>query len=395
VAELDGAALAEAWRAAHHRIADDGNGHHQALWHVRPSPVGHFLASPGRMLALHKRRELPVPRPVVGTHNRFLRLAHLRAALEDAHADERALRKTFGDDVVEFVLRDAERTGAWVSRVEQGRVVRAPILRGPRGVDAPDPSRQALTSQVLDVVDDRTGEILEQVDQLVAATRFHPKRVVAVGPRRYRVPLHALDDKRRQLRVVPADPKDAPTLPLLRFALEPRSVLVDQVHRQQGGIEVTTLTLSALVTEEVYGAWVPGLDQRETFDPVRSRYDTEVRLILPAGAEPGRALGHLAGLLDALLPAHLRIAGDDAEVIAVGAGLDNGTGPGLAVVDRHIGGLGIARTLDDGTVVELLRWARAVLYACDCEEGCPRCTPESVLRLGPDKKGVLRMLPVG
>lgn len=394
VAELDGADLAAAWRAAWHVLHDPDVPIHHALWHVHPSPLAHFLTARGRLRALHDRRELPVPRPVVGTANRFLRLAHLRAALEDGHADERALRKAFGDDVVDFVLRDAERTGTWVARIEDGQLVRAPVLRGPPGVDAPEPGDEALTSHHVEVIDGRTGEVLTRVDSLLAATRYHPKRVFGLGSRRYRVPLHALDAKRGRVLVEAADPRDAPTLPLLRFALEARRTVVERVSRRQGGIEVTTLTVDAVITEEVYGAWVPGQDQRETFEPVRARYDSEVRLILPERAEPGPGLGHLAGLVRALLPAHLRLDADDFEVIAVGRGLRPGLGAGIAVIDRHVGGLGIARTLDDGTVIEVLRWARAVLYACSCEQGCVDCTPESVLRARPDKQAVLRMLPV-
>jgi len=396
VASMTAQDLPDAWREAHHRLPDPAARTHHALWHVRPSPLGHFLTSPGRLRSLHQRGELPRPRPVVGTRNRFLRLAHLRAALEDGHADEIALRKAFGDDVVDFALAEAEPTGTHVARVVDGdRVVRAPVLRGPHGVDAPEPGREALTAQRVSILDDGTGTLLGQVDEQVVATRYHPKRVFARHGRRYRVPLHTLDNKRGQLRVVPADPRDAITRPVLRMLLEPRDTVVDPVTRRQGGLEVTTLTLAALVTEEVRGAWVPGQDRAETFEPVRSRYDTEVRLLLPARAEPGPALGHLAGLVGSLLPSHLAIGPDDAEVIVVRAGLRPGLGAGVAVVDRHVGGLGIARALDDGTVVELLRWARAVAYACPCDKGCYRCTPESVLRMGADKQGVLEILPVG
>lgn len=394
VARLSGHQLSQAWRAAHFRLPDPDAPAHEALWHVRPTPLGHFLATPGRLAALHERRELPVPKPVIGTRNRFLRLAHLRAALEDGHADERSLRRAFGDDVVDYVLGEVEPTGRWVARVRNGAVERAPVLRGPRGVDAPEPGRQALTAQRIQIVEERSGTALGEVDELVVATRFHPKRVFEIDGRRYRVPLHALDAKRRQLRVVPADPRDAVTRPILRMQIEPVRTRVDMVTRRQGGLSVSTLTLTALITEEVGGAWVPGEDQQERFEIVRSRYDTDVRLILPTEAAAGPGLGHLAGMIASLLPAHLAVGPEDFEVTVVGRGLVADSGPGVAVVDRHVGGLGVADALDDGTVIEVLRWVRAVLYACPCDAGCARCTPESVLRAGPDKAAVLRMLPV-
>jgi len=116
--------------------------------------------------------------------------------------------------------------------------------------------------------------------------------------------------------------------------------------------------------------------------------------MLPTAAPPGPGLGHWAGVVSSLLPSHLAVGIEDCEVTVVGRGLVDGTGFGIAIVDRHVGGLGIAEALDDGTVIDLLRWVRAVLYACPCDVGCARCTPESVLRAGPDKAAVLAMLPV-
>ena len=391
VAQLSAPTLPLAWRMAQNRLPGDVL--HHALWDVKASPVTRFLLQPGRMAAFYERRELPVPRPVVGTRNRFLRLAHLRAALDDGHADEASLRRAFGDDVVDYALREVERTGAWVARAEAGRIVRAPILRGPAGVRAPEPDRLTITPQVVQVVDDSTGAEVTRVDARLAATRFHPKRVFAVGGRRYRVPLHALDSKRSQLRVVPADPRDPLTRPILRYELGNHETIVDRVARRQQGVDIATSTLRGLVQEQVVGAWVPGSDQREAFAAVSASYDTEIRLIAVQGAERGAALTHLAHLVDALLPLHLCVNHDDVDVIIVDEAVSPGTGPALAVIDRHVGGLGIARTLDDGTIIEVLRWARAMLHACDCQRGCSRCTPERVLvGGGGDKAGVLALL---
>ncbi|MFT7519197.1 MAG: hypothetical protein ACI9MC_001337 [Kiritimatiellia bacterium] len=379
-----------AWRMAQNRLPQADP--HHALWHVDESPVSRFLLHPGRMAAFHERRELPVPRPVVGTHNRFLRLAHLRAAIDDGYADEISLRRTFGDDVVDFALRDVERTTSWLTHVEAGKIVRSPMLRGPPGVRAPEPDRHTITPSVVQIVDDATGNVITRVDARLAITRYHPKRVFAVAGRRYRVPLHALDAKRRQLRVVPADPRDPLTRPVLQYELSSRQTIVDRVVRQQQGLEVATSTLQAMVQEQVVGAWVPGTDQREAFAAVTTTYDTEVRLIAVRGARRGPALTHLAHLVDALLPLHLCVDSDDVDVMVVDPPISPTSDPALAIIDRHVGGLGVARTLDDGTIIEILRWARAMLHACDCERGCNKCTPERVLIGGGDKAGLLALL---
>jgi hypothetical protein len=393
VATWDAADLVRAWRAAHHRLYDPGFPVHHALWNVVPSPLSAYLEAPGRLPALAERRELPAARPVIGLDNRFLRLAWLNAALHDALADEAALRAAFGDDLVDFARRDAESTGAWRARVEGDRVVRAPVLRGASGAKVPELRREALTTQVVELWDPVGGVRLGVVDRPVAATRYHPKRVFERLDRRWRVPLHAMDDARGRLTVEPADPREAITSPLLRVTLELRQLQVERVTRTQGPLEVSTCTIDAMVTEEVVGAWVPEREVVERFDPVRSQYDTVVRCIRLRDAEPGPALGHLAGLLGSLLPAHLRVDSEDVEVVAFGQGLVPDWPCGLAVVDRHLGGLGIARALDDGTVMDLVRWARAVTHACRCEQGCVRCTPGLVLRLGPDKPTLLRWLP--
>ena len=67
-------------------------------------------------------------------------------------------------------------------------------------------------------------------------------------------------------------------------------------------------------------------------------------------------------------------------------------GAGIAVIDRYPGGMGMARALDEGALAEVLTWARTLLYECSCMEGCRKCTPSQVLRVGTDKQAVLAML---
>lgn len=66
--------------------------------------------------------------------------------------------------------------------------------------------------------------------------------------------------------------------------------------------------------------------------------------------------------------------------------------PALVIVDRHVGGIGLAEALDAATIQHLLRWTWGVLFRCACVEGCATCTPPEVLAAGPDKVGALKLL---
>jgi hypothetical protein len=367
---------------------------HQSLWLLPADPVARFL-HPDRLQALEETGRLPRPAPVVGMRNRFLRLAHLDAALREAPNDEHTLRSAFGDDLVDFRLRTTTdpitrsmNHSAWR---DQGRIHRSPQLQAPAAAGA-EPGGETVTVDVVDVVEQRSGEVLMQVDARTCATRFYPKRVFGRGTRRYRVPMHAYDGKRRKLVVELASPRDRVTQGVMSFQMDLRRTTVERVTRRHGRFTMHTLSADVLVTERVHAAWVPATDQEERFDAVESQYDTEVRFIFPAGAEKGLGLFHLAACVESLLPIFLRSEASDAAVTPVRAGFLEGMGAGIAVVDRFVGGMGFANALDDGALVELLVWTRAMLYECGCMDGCAKCSPPAVLRVGPDKQAVLKML---
>ena len=111
---------------------------------------------------------------------------------------------------------------------------------------------------------------------------------------------------------------------------------------------------------------------------------------------PGpRARYHLARVLDALLPAHVRAAQEDVEVQALAEGLGGLARPALVFVDRHVGGMGVAEAIDAEAVHDLLRWERGVLFHCPCMDGCANCTSPEMLAVGADKQGVLQLLGAG
>jgi hypothetical protein len=366
---------------------------HHTLWALPRDPVSRLL-HPARLAALTAEGRLPSPAPVVGTRNRFLRLAHLDLALREAPTDERSLRAAFGDDLVDFRLRTtsdpASRADAHSAWREAGGVVRSPHLRASSTAARPRPD--TVTNDTAEVREARTGEVLLTVDARTAPTRFYPKRVFSVGSRQFVVPMHAFDGARRHVNVRVASDRDHVTRPVTSFDLELRRVTVERVTRRHGGFTMHTTSAECLVSERVHAAWVPGRDQEERYDTVESQYDTELRFVFPDRAHKGLGLFHLAAVVEALLPVFLRCGPDDVAVTPVRAGFLPGQGAGIAVVDRFIGGMGFAAALDDATLHDLLTWARVLLYECDCMEGCERCSPPSVLRVGPAKQEVLGFL---
>ncbi len=92
------------------------------------------------------------------------------------------------------------------------------------------------------------------------------------------------------------------------------------------------------------------------------------------------------------MQAHLVVEDEDVEVLALIDGLGEITRPSLVMVDRHLGGLGLAGAVDAAMAHNLLRWAWGVLYSCPCMNGCEQCTPSVVLKRGADKQGVLKLL---
>ncbi|MBN2797806.1 MAG: DUF1998 domain-containing protein [Deltaproteobacteria bacterium] len=387
LAELAPGHLAEAWRSLGNRLPD---GPHWSLWSLPASPASSFLLAPQRLEQLAEARALPVPAPVVGRRNRFLRVAHTQAALHEGPPDELSLRRVFGEEVVDFVLLRAERGEAHRARLEGREVVRSPLVRATQQWE--DPHRRTVTPRAVAVVSDQLGTVLDEVDEDIASTRYYPTRVFASEGRLYQVPLHALDAKRSQIRVQSASPGLAPTKPRVEFALDDLQPLVDPVTHRDRDLRFTGATFSAWVSETIRSAWVPELDREQHFDPVRARYHSTVLAVILPDAVEGKGLSHLAATVDELVQLFLRTTDEDCEVVAAGPAQTLGLGTGLLFIDRHIEGMGIATALHPAALTQLLRWAHQLLFECPCLEGCPRCTAEQILKDGPDKQGAMRLL---
>lgn len=395
VADLGEAWLVAAYRALPHLGPLPGGGVHEALWALPDTPLVRFLTRDGNLEGLARSGMLPSPRPLVGRHNAALATAHLKAALREGTQDYDALAAVFGRSRVDAALdknlrpeRHAVRRGPG-----QDEVVRSPVIPAPPSAAAnASPLRRTVSDQVVHIIDGQGGQPLTEVDRLLVDTRFYPGRVFAVGDSRYEVPLNAYDTKRGEIRVQPV-PHDRPlTRPQLQVRVEAATVVESPQTVRAGRTAYQVSTLEATVVERVTGFIQLGRPGRVDMGEVSCRYRTRVRaLLFPTRVSPA-ALFHLARSVDGVLLAHLLAGDEDIEVVPVQPGLYAEAPAGIAVVDRHLQGMGVAEAMDLSLIEGTFRWARALLAGCGCAHGCQVCTPQDVLDAGPDKAGVLELL---
>ncbi|MEN9799124.1 MAG: hypothetical protein RL653_2820 [Pseudomonadota bacterium] len=388
VSALDEGWLVASLRAMGQRVPLPGGRVHHALWGMVPGPVQDFLSRPGTVQGLIRTDQVPAPAPLVGRSNHHVAASHLRAALTEASQDEEALQALFDRSTLENQVEN--NWGRSVLRIRRGVASRSRTVPL-HAVSPSNPLRDTVSESPVEVQDEN-GVVLGRVDRELVQTRYYPNRVFAAGEARYEVPLHAWDEKRGLLRVRRVADRPV-TRPRLHFRLEPLRQLEAPLDVELGALAFRVQTVLAKVTESVTGFSVPGRRETVRMEPVSSTYDSPVRLLFFAqGLEP-RTLQHLARTLDAVLLAHLLARDEDVEVVALSAGeLGAGSPAGLAVVDRHLGGMGVAEALDRATLASLFRWASSVTRCANpaCVEGCAQCTPEDVEQ--PDAVGVRRLL---
>lgn len=391
-AVLGDAWLVAAWRSLPNRAPTPGGRSHEALWELDDNPVIRFLTRDDNIQGLHRAERLPPPRPMIGYANRSLARAHLRAAMHEGRQDVESLSGLFGRDVVE---REIEAGFAFKGHafrlLPQGGVHRRVPLVAPTREERVDPLRATVTDQVVRVVDIHGGSLVEEVDQLVAPTRFYPQRVFAAGARRYRVPLHAYDATRRELRVEQVDPTTVLTRPLLKLEVSrsspveaPQAITRDALVYHIASFELT-------VHEQVAGIWAAD-GSRITYEPVTATYRSRARAIFFPRPVGDHVLYHLARAFDGVLISHLCALEEDVEVVPAPPGFWPGLPSGLLAIDRHVQGMGAAEAIDRRVIEDVLRWVRAILAGCKCAHGCLECSPRDAFEAGPDKAGVLRLL---
>jgi len=155
-----------------------------------------------------------------------------------------------------------------------------------------------------------------------------------------------------------------------------------------GGGRLRRQRVDLFYQEEIQGVWRRGLDAGGAPAAARRqglggrlptvRWPTEALLLTLAEPRERTALASLAAALLPLLPVHLGLAEDALEVVPV-AGERRGDEEvwGLAFVDLHPGGIGLAAALagDESLFGDLFAGAFGWLDACPCKsrDGCPEC----------------------
>jgi hypothetical protein len=374
--------LVAGYRSMPHRSGPiDGERHH-ALWDVAASPVARFLTGPSQLENLARAGRLPPPRPLVGAGNPLVARAHLQAALREGRPSKEALVALFGRSLVDPIVGDD--VVGYATREVGGAVRRVGLVATPPDPMV-DPLRSTVTGQVVRVVDRHGGAVLAEVDKAVAATRYYPKRVFAVGDRRYEVELHRYDEKSQSILVDPVAADATPTRPRLSVQVVDARPIEARHRVKAEGLTFELEAYELTAVERITGA-LAASGRSVTYDPVEVRFRTRGRLVaLPPMSDAARR--HLAASLSDVLCAHLLADADDFAVTT-----HHELGPGaLVVVDRHVQGMGVVEALDDLSVARALSWVRALLASCSCATGCPKCTPDDVIAQA-DKIGVLGAL---
>ena len=361
------------------------------VWWVMPSPLGNFLLAPGRLAAQDSDDQLPAPTPLFARENSHLQKLHLQAALHEGSPEEVLLRSAFGSENVSTLLDQGQavRVGRHAElEPGSGTVRRSHVLAPARGQQRPDTSRKTITKAEVRVVDGNVGDLLDRVDLITAQTHYYPHRVFGWRGRRYTVRSGGgFDRKAGRIEVDPVGNEMEPTRPDITFDVELRERTGEWDQRSQGALVIQAGDVRARVHETVTRALSQVGESWSQFDtPVKAAYLTEVKVVwlrhvgtLEDSWQDG--LAHVARLLDDVLITHLRCRDENIEVVPRIRGFGGIDSPALLFIDRHVGGAGVAEALSLDSILGMLRWVQAVMKACRCDRGCPRCTPPEVLRL--------------
>lgn len=386
------------YRASANVMPLDGAETHVSLWRVEDSALARFLLLPRALEELDRRGELPTPRPIAGRRNRWLLRAHLEAALSEGASHEVALREAFGEAVVADRLERSpavlsETRAAWIDPAS-GRVRRAPRRRV-TATQAATKLRRTVTTETVELVDEAGGRQVALVDAAIAAVRFHPSRVFEHDGARYRLGTAPIEASQRRVPVSRVDSRTPLTQAETMLELTSRTEAFEPTVVGRNGLSLALAALDVTVTESVDRArTIGGASATVSFARVTATYPSEATVVFFERGS-ARTLEHLARSLASMLPAHVRVGAEDADVVALPEGFGGLSRPALAFVDRHVGGMGLTDALDGDAVHDMLRWARLVLQNCGCLDGCARCTPPEVIERGADKQGVLLLLGAG
>jgi hypothetical protein len=390
--------LGPVFRVAGHRPPGAQPWGQVIVWWILPGPVANFLLEPGRLAMQLDEGILPAPAPLFARENTHLSRLHLLAALHEGNPEEERLRVAFGARRVTELLEgeQARRVGMHAElEPRTGSILRSHVLAPARGQQRPDTSRRTMTRAEVRVVDGTVGDLLDRVDRLTAKTHYYPHRVFGSRGRRYQVPAGGgFDAGSGTITVEPVGNDLEPTLPDVHFEIDLREWLGERDQRSQGKLIVQAGEARVVVHEVVERALsVVGSSWSRFEQPVTARYGTQIKVVWlrhlgPLDDRWTNGLLHLARMLDDVLIAWLRCRDENIEVVPRLSGFDGIDSPALLVVDRHVGGAGVADALSLPTLVRLLRWVRAVMTSCACDSGCVRCTPPEILHLAAKNEAI-------
>lgn len=388
-------ALNEAWlvasfRALPNRLPISEADHHYALWGLADNPVTRFLTRDQNLMGLHKVGRLQPPTPLFGSANRLIARTHLQAALREGRQSLPALEGIFGRSLLDEVLGPDFVPDRYAVRRHEGMLQQVPLA--PMQADAKaQVLRNTVTHKVVAIRHAHSGQVLSEVDAVCAATRYYPGRVFSVGEDRFQVPAQAFDVGRSEILVEPVKAAQPLTRPLLSIDVSnPLLVEAPQEFRSKQ-IRFRTATFEIQVQEKVSG-FIRSNGKEQRYDAISSGYRTRARGVFFDKEVGHNALYHLSRSFDGVLVAHLFAAEEELEVFPIRAGFSHDLPAGILTIDRFILGMGAAEAMTDLVIEDVLNWVFAILTTCKCANGCENCTPHDVLRRGPDKSGVLRLL---
>jgi hypothetical protein len=389
--------LGPVYRLAENRAPSGTTWGQLIIWWVLPSPLTNFLLEGDRLKGQFREGLLPAPAPLFARDNRYLQKLHLLASLHEGTPEEHRLRGTFGaSQVTNLIEQDKATRVSEQADLDSGGIVRRSAVLAPaRGQERPDTSRQTITAAEIRVVDRSSGAVLARLDKLTAQTHYYPHRVFGSRGRRYQVLAGGgYDPGSATISVDPVGNERQPTIPSLKFHIEHQEWIGERDSRKQDDLVIQAGQARVLVREFVARSLDQTGDSHVELDrPVQSNYRTRVKVIWlkhhgPLGDEWAYGLAHVARLMDDVLVAHLRCLDENIEVEPRIGGYESIDSPALLVIDRHVGGAGVADALTLDVIVRSLRWVQAVMKSCRCDHGCRRCVPPEVARLAAKNEAI-------
>lgn len=388
--------LGPVYRLAENRSPSGTSWGQLIVWWVLPSPLTNFLLEGDRLRGQFREGLLPAPAPLFARDNRYLQQLHLLAALHEGSPEEERLRGTFGaPQVTGLIAQERANRVSQHAELDAGCVRRSAVLAPARGQERPDTSRQTITATEVTVVDRSSGTTLARLDKLIAQTHYYPHRVFGSRGRRYQVAAGGgFDSGSATISVDPVGNDRQPTIPSLDFLVEHHEWIGERDSRKEDGLLIQAGQARVLVREFVGHSLDQNGDSHVELDrPVRSQYRTRIKVIWlkrhgRLGEEWADGLAHVARLMDDVLVAHLRCLDENIEVEPRIEGYGTIDSPALLVIDRHVGGAGVADALSLDVIIRSLRWVQAVMKSCRCDHGCRRCAPPEVVRLAAKNEAI-------